>query len=367
MLNIMLSQETHAPHIKALAERLITDIRYRGLTVGDRYLTTEEVSRSLGVGKAAASKTLRHLAERGILISRQRAGTFIGPGVDKKRYSKVKTINVLLPTGDPNASHWSYQPFIAGIRSEISEVNVQFTFVPDTNPVAYVRELIEGAQALGQFAGVIAVSCPAEVYQFLAEQRLPGVVFGSVYSSELAITSVDWDNAQNGRLLTQYLIARGHRRIALLIARAGRPGDNLFLDGICDALTTAGLPPNALVHRMAHSHLDGLRAMAKELLAASDHPTAVITRGCYTAEAVASAASSLGLSVPNDLEIAFDHADDATPCLDIAAYPRVEPTMSFTEIAAMIGKILRELSEGIPGHSQRVLIPAKFHEPCRSV
>ena len=46
-----------------LAERLVADIRHRGLAVGDRYLTAEEVCRVLGVGKTAATKAMRHLAE----------------------------------------------------------------------------------------------------------------------------------------------------------------------------------------------------------------------------------------------------------------------------------------------------------------
>ena len=145
----MLSQEVqiHLPHVKAMAERLLTDIRYRGLAVGDRYLTTDEVSRLLGIGKTAACKVMRHLAEKEILISRQRSGTFIGPGLTRHRYSKVQTVFVLLPGGDPRASHWLFQPFIAGMHSESPGVNVQFTFVPEKDPVAYVRELIDGPRS----------------------------------------------------------------------------------------------------------------------------------------------------------------------------------------------------------------------------
>ena len=39
-----------------------------------------------------AAKAMRSLAERGILVSRQRSGTFIGPDVEKRRHSKVQTI-----------------------------------------------------------------------------------------------------------------------------------------------------------------------------------------------------------------------------------------------------------------------------------
>ena len=86
--------------LRRVAERLVTDIRHRGLTVGDRYLTTVEVGQSLGVGKDAASKVMRHLAEQQILISRRRSGTFIGPA-STNRHSKVKTVYVLVSRGRP--------------------------------------------------------------------------------------------------------------------------------------------------------------------------------------------------------------------------------------------------------------------------
>lgn len=369
MLNTETNTEIHLPHIKLLAERVLTDIRRRSLAVGDRYLTTEEVCRMLGVGKTAATKTIRHLSQREILVTRQRSGTFVGPGVasigpglPRTRSSKVQTIFVLLPAGDPAASHWLFQPFIAGIHTEIPDVNVQFTFVPEKDPVTYVGELIEGPRASGQLAGIVAVSCPSVVYRYLIELHVPAVVYGSVYSTQLPITSIDSDNFQGGQLLTQYLVDRGHRRIAFLMTGAGRPGNNLFLDGINNALASTGLLPTVLIPRLIQNDLEALRAIARELFEGPDRPTAVITRGIAQLDVVTSVAADVGLAVPKDLEIVFDH-DQTTPRLDTPPYPWVQPTLSFTEITAMIGKILKELASGIPSTAKRVVIPMELHQP----
>jgi LacI family transcriptional regulator len=362
----MLSKELQSPHIKALAERLMTDIRHRGLGVGDRYLTTEEVSQSLGVGKAAANKAMRFLAERGVLISRQRSGTFIGPGVDKRKRSKVRTIYVLLPAGDPSASHWSYHLFIAGIRNAIPGINVQFTFVPENDAVPYVRELIDSAQASGQFAGVVSVSCPPQVYRFLAELHVPAVVYGSLYSSDLRIASVDIDGREAGRLLTQYLIDRGHRRMALLVTGGGRPGDNAFFDGISGALAGAGLPHNALIQRLIRGDIETMRATARELLEEKGHPTAIITRGVIQANEVAGIAAELGLSIPEDLEIVFDHEDQTLPRIDMTTYPRVQPKLSFVEIAETIGKTVQDMAEGMSSRPRQITIPVELCLPERN-
>ncbi len=321
----------------------------------------------LGVRKSLAGKALRHLAERQILIVRPRSGTFIGEGMKKNGRSIVQTVIVLLPSEDPVNSHWSTQPFITGIRNEFPEVNVQFAYVPDNNPVPYVRELIEDLQSLGHFAGVVSVSCPPEVYRFLAELHVPALVYGSLYSSELPIASVDLDNFESGRLLTQYLINRGHRRLALVMTGGGRPGNNLFLDGIGEMLNTAGLGHGRLLHRLVPNDIESLRVTVKNLLVEqADRPTAIITRGCVQGHTVASAASELGFTIPDDLEIVFDHVEETTPHIDVSPYPRIESKSSFAEIAAIMGRILKEMSDGIPSSPKRVVLPVEFIEPAAS-
>ncbi len=358
----MLKQETHSPHVEVLAKRLTSDIQHRGLTVGDRYLTTEEVCRTFGVGKTAVSKAVRYLAKRQILVPRQRSGTFVGPGVAEHKNSKVQTIFVLLPAGDPSTDHWLFQPFIAGIHTEIPDVNVQFTFVPEKNQDSYIRELIEGPRLAGQLAGVVAVSCPSVVYRYLIELRVPAVVYGSVYSSEMPITSVDADNFESGQLLTQYLIDRGHRRIAFLMTGAGLPGNNQFLDGINDALASAGLLPTVLIPRLIQNDMEALCAITRELLTSPNRPTALITRGSTQVEAVASVAKDAGYEVPSDLEIVFDH-DQTTLRPHTPTFPWVQPKLPLTEITAMLGKILKEMKGVVPTHPNRVVIPMAFHEP----
>ena len=359
-------QDIHLPHVKTLANRLITDIRQRGLAVGDRYLTTAEASRMLGVRKAVVGKAIRQLAEREILIPRQRYGTFVGPGLEKSKESKVRTIYVLSSAGEPTSTHWPFQPFIAGIRRSTPGVNVQFTFIPETDPVPYIQELIEEPLASGQLSGVVPVSCPPEVYRFLAEQHVPTVVYGSVYSPELAIASIDIDNFQCGRLLAEYLIGQGHSRLGLIMTGGGRPGDHLFIDGISEALSTAALPHNALILRANHSFdMDAFRATTKELLARADRPTAVITRGGVQASNVASVAADLGLSVPDDLEIALDNEAQTTSHIDLTSFPRVASEWSFVDIAGTIGKLLKEIAEDAPSSSQRIAVPVEFHKPER--
>jgi LacI family transcriptional regulator len=356
----MATIEKRMPQVTALADRLLNDIRQRRMAVGDRYLTTEEVGRMLGVRKAVAGKAIRLLADREILIPRQRTGTFVGPGLSQSCRSKVRTVHVLLPSGDPSGTHWAYQPFIAGMRKSLPDANVQFAFIPEGDPLPYVQELIEQQRASGQFLGVVAVSCPPEVYRYLSMLRIPAVVSGSLYSSALQLSSVDLDNRSSGRLIMRYLIERGHRRIAMLNTSAGRPGDNNFVDGIADALSDANLPPNALVQRLVRNDIEALRAIAHDLFCEPNRPTAALTRGTFQAAALTSAATAAGLAVPKDLEIVFDYMDETTPVLDPTKYPRVLAAVPFIEHAAMIGKLLHDIVEGVQVEPRHLVVPVEF-------
>lgn len=355
--------KTLPQHVVALAERVIADIRHRGLTLGDRYLTTEEVARLLGVRKAVANRALAYLAQREILLRKQRSGTFVGPGMGRRVRSAVRNVYALLTSGDPVSQDWAFNPFVEGLRRGMRDVNVQFSFVPQTGSVAYVQELLAGPQAAGQFAGVVAISCPPEVYRHLAKERVPTVVFGTPYSSDLGLVSVDIDNRQCGRLLSQYLLDRGHRRIALLMTSGGRPGENDLLDGISDSLSAAGLPPSAFIQRLTRSDRESLRAITRQLLTMPDRPTGILCRPGMYADTVAATAAELQLTVPGDLEIVFDHADQTTSKINLATYPHVEPRLSFTDIIALLGKLLKQQLDGEVPEPKRVVVPVVLHEP----
>ena len=134
----MSTPQLEPTHIDLLSRRVMLDMRQRGLSPGERYLTTNEVSRMLGVRKAVANKALRKLAEQRVLIRRQRSGTFVGPAFDQPVTSRVQVVHVLLPNSNSITRCWAVGAFTRGFVSEFPDVNLQFSFVPEKNPVGYV-------------------------------------------------------------------------------------------------------------------------------------------------------------------------------------------------------------------------------------
>ena len=359
--------ERHAPSDRAtaLAQTLLADIRRRGLDVGDRYLTTEQASRMLGVRKAAANEAMRYLAEKEFLVRKQRKGTFVGPSFDAPQRAKTRTVCVLLPSDDQGIQYWSFDAFIEGIRSRMRDANVQCNFVSRQDPVAEVEGLLNDSRATGQFAGVVAVGGSPALYRHLATLAVPAVVYGTLYDRRSPLASIDVDNRQSGRLLTQHLLETGHRRLAMFLPGDSLPGHNDFHDGVSEVLSTESLRHDRLVQRLVSPDSEAFQAAIRDVLCASDRPTAVITRTSIHATTVRDVAVRTGLRVPDDLEIVFtDHAPIIAR-MNASHFPHVEPRPPFSQIAAAIGEMLERLAKNEPLPSRQIVVPVEFHSPPR--
>lgn len=102
----------------------------------------------------------------------------------------------------------------------------------------------------------------------------------------------------------RHLVELGHRRIALLMGPPVRPALMRML-GFRQALAEAGIESDAMIH--CEESLEGGRAAALELLAATPRPTAIVAYNDVIATGALRAAHSLGLEVPGDVSlIGFD-------------------------------------------------------------
>ncbi len=359
----MSQPSTDSNYLEFLSEKLIDDIRRRGLSPGMRYLNTEEVSRMLGIRKAVANRALRHLADQEILVRRQRSGTLIGPRFEQPKNSAIQVLHVLLTKDHPLTTDWAMGLFTKGLLKGFSDVNVQFSFVPGNEPIDFVRNLVETSQKSGQFAGVVAVSCRTEVYRFLAEARVPAIAYGTLYPMPSPLPSVDVDNRRSAKLLTRYLVDRGHRRMALLSVAQRRAGDNDFFDGISETLASTRLPHTALIHRQLPQDLDLFDATLLELLRLPEPPSALIVRASIIADRAYQLTCKRGFRVPEDLEIVLQDEGQTTGSFVFSPFPRVLPSTPFEAIATMIGQRLKELGEGKHLPPEHYRIPVTFHMP----
>ena len=345
--------------VRQLADRLEQDIRSRGLRHGDRYLTAVEAGHMLGVSKTTADRAMRILTGSGVLRRRRNRGSYIGAAVNMESHVPLRVICGLMPESAKEV----FNPglLMEGICGQISHGGQVFSHVPRRGAVEHVREVLKYATSGGALAGVVAISCPGEVYTFLAECGMTTVVLGSLYPGDPMLPSVDADHRHSGRLLTRWLIDQGHRRIALMNPTEVRPGENDFFDGISEVLTEAELPHNALVVRAVPHEAERFGAAVREVLGLLNRPTAFIARYQHHAEIISAVATELGLAVPEDVQIVF--RSQSAVSAEQSAHPHTQPVKGLEQIGAQIGDMLGQLAEGRPVDEQRVVIPVELQAP----
>ncbi|GAA3913312.1 LacI family DNA-binding transcriptional regulator [Streptomyces gulbargensis] len=132
-----------------------------------------------------------------------------------------------------------------------------------------------------------------------------------------------FDNRSGARLLTEHLLALGHRRIGYVAGPADRTTTRHRLEGHREALAAAGVPEGPTVHgpydrRSGHEATAGLLARDPDL-------TAVVAANDTVALGVCAALRERGLSVPGDVSVAgFDDLPfsvDAVPALTTVRLP----------------------------------------------
>jgi DNA-binding LacI/PurR family transcriptional regulator len=168
--------------------------------------------------------------------------------------------------------------------------------------------------------GLVLVGTPTEsaVAQWTAlGSPMPTVVAGTRDPLVPAVDLIAHDDYRGGRLAATHLVELGHRKIAHIIGM-GESG-RLRHAGYEAPLAEAGL--RSLTAKGDWTEATGHR-VARELLAASDRPTAILAANDLSAIGVLDAADELQLAVPGDLSVVG---------YDNTAYSRL-PRLSITTI-----------------------------------
>ena len=343
-----------APSTEHLARLLESDILRRGLREGDRYLTNKQAAELLDVSEVSAHRAMRVLADRQKIVRRRRAGTFVGPHANPTTPVKLRCVHMLIPYR--LRSDYPVAAVIDGLRSEMPGVQVQLNFPPETDPLPFLRDLVDHVKHSEVLAGIVAGSVTNEARRFFQGSDLPVVVGGHTEAS-IDLPWVDRDQRRIGRLLSQYLVDRGHRRIAMIMREQWAPGDNLLSDGIGRVVAKARAE---LAVRSIQLNGALTTEVIRELLGDPDRPTAMICRSERHALWSAQTAESMGLSVPGDLDIVAGIQTDAT----LRTKYRF-PHTSFDPHAfgTAVGRVLAERQDGKRPDPDHYEIPVTLVEP----
>ncbi|HEY0718584.1 MAG TPA: LacI family DNA-binding transcriptional regulator [Streptosporangiaceae bacterium] len=156
---------------------------------------------------------------------------------------------------------------------------------------------------------VLAGSIPLSAAVVSIARSIPTVAVGG-RGLDLDLPHVDVlanDNERGATLVVEHLTGLGHTRIAHVSGLPSVAG-RLRMQGYQDAMRAAGLGADVLIEHGDMSEEGGYRATVR-LLSRPDRPTAIFAANDLTCVGALSAATALGVRVPDEVSLAgFDNS-----------------------------------------------------------
>ncbi len=342
-----------------LAETLRNDIRERNLEEGTRYYTTAEVCEKFGVCTDTASRAMKTLADQNMLVRLRRRGTFVGSGTqpDKSTGNRHLTVLTMPIVHTEPLPLFHSLPYL--LDEIMEDVSIQTLITGPADDLSLLEELKKCPKLPD---GIITGPRSGEVFKALSELNIPTVVMGTLDPGMPDLPTVDIDFNQAGQLLAKHMIEKGHRHI--VVQQCGNSGcDHRFCDAIAETVSAAHLPESSVKVRGYQNTLEVAEANFEKLFSIETHPTAVIARGEFLANAAARMAEQAGLRVGEDIDIGWTanswRTETKTP------YVHVQPTLSSLETSRIVAEMLETQMEGKPLEERNILIPAELVHPFR--
>ncbi|MCC6680781.1 MAG: substrate-binding domain-containing protein, partial [Phycisphaeraceae bacterium] len=178
-----------------------------------------------------------------------------------------------------------------------------------------------------------------------------------------SLASLDLDQSATGRMLIDYVLKRGHERIAVLMRQRRGYGDDVMLDHITAGAMAARLKPGNLLVRSVPLDADSALLTVRELLRHEIRPTAVIVRPSVALPALRQAADELGLTIGKNLLVIVGGDLPATAEEGEQRLPYIQSELNAEQEGRIVGRLLTELASGQTPNPLHVVVPPLLREP----
>jgi len=325
--------------------------------------TLDEVARVAGVSRATASRAVNggprvsDHARRAVEDAVRTLGYVPNRAARTLVTKRTDSVAVVVP--EPDERVFS-DPFFASTLSAVTRVlgerEVQLVLLlaqPGAEETRMLRYLSNG-----HVDGALVVSHHRDdrLAELLPRIGVPCVFGGRPWSGSERVPYVDVDNVAGGREATEYLVRRGCRRIGTIAGPADMTAATDRLTGWAQALHTAGLSADAVVH--GDFTEEGGRLAAADLLERYADLDGLVVASDLMARGALQVAADLGRRVPDDLAvIGYD---------DLGVAERTDPPLTTMKnpIGEMAERATRLLLDRIDGRESggpyRLIIPTEL-------
>ncbi len=208
----------------------------------------------------------------------------------------------------------SFVQRLRGLAGELSKKNYDLV-IYTVDSVDRLQSYLSSLPLTGNLDGLVIMSLPVDdnSVNHLLKHNIPTVL---IEFPNTKLNSVEIDDVAGGQMVAEYLIAKGHCRIAFLgdsdLPEYAIHPVSLRLVGFRQGLQEAGIVIDDEFVCLAPYTMEQTRQVAIELLNKDNPPTAIFAATDFQALSVIKVANQLGVKIPEDLAvIGFDDLDMA--------------------------------------------------------
>lgn len=262
-----------------------------------------------GVERSTVRRALAMMVDDGKISKIPGLGTSVTNPADTRDPGVRRTLLFLLPRG-VNDTDLISEPFNAKLMGtmerECSRRGYTLLYKPYSQTDT-ADELIRSCNPCGvMFTSVLQT----DIYRTLHSKGIPSVL---VNQSQPGYPSVGLDNPGAARMVTEYLMSLGHRRIGFISVDSNHQANVERYNGYREALERGGVEMNKDWLVYGDWTMGSGRKAMRELIGRGNLPTAVIAANDAMAIGAIMEAQSSGLSVPEDVSVAgFDNIDQSS-------------------------------------------------------
>jgi len=253
-------------------------------------------------------------------------------------------------------------PFFARIAHDLEvELRKQghnLLIASSEEDVEQEKELLESLRSLSVRGFVLAPTSATDNQHVvkLARDGAPIVLIDRV-AKNVRCDSVVVDNEGGAREAVDYLVANGHRRIALLRDESRISTAQERLAGYQNSLQEHGIALDETLIGVSRSTVEHAIEATIRLFSRRDRPTALFTVDSLMTQGALLALRSMGLSIPQDVSlVGFDDFDLATftdPQITVVAQP-------IAEIGPLAAKLLLDRLGGKRAAPRHMRFPTRL-------
>ena len=254
------------------------------------------------VRPATRERVLDAVSELGYVLNHSARGLASRKSMNVGLVSMLYQPSQQDPTANAGVGELSYYPFINKIvecfeNNDYGILLENFSYAPNSDalPTIVEQNRVDGVFVLG--------SLYAEAFIAQLKQRLNAVV--AVGCTSVLTDYVQSDYAESIQMSVDYLVARGHRRIAYACGDSLTSAYPYKLQGYMDGLAKAGIPLDASLLFPSLYSLNAGYAIGQKIctLPESAQPTALVCASDVLAAGAYRHFIEAGLRIPKDISV----------------------------------------------------------------